>query len=623
MCGIAGIINTNGKVIEKTEVQAMIQRLAHRGPDDQGIYIKENVGLGHSRLSIIDLTETGHQPMTNGDASLHIVFNGEIYNYKELKRDLQAQGARFRSTSDTEVVLRLYEKEELECVRKLRGMFAFAIWDEKKKRLFVARDRLGQKPLKYFWDGKHFLFASELKALLTHPCVPRIVDWGCIGHYLSLQYTPTPSTGLLHIKKLPPASTMVLENDKLTIDQYWKLDFRKKLSLTESEWQERIREKLDEAVRLQMRADVEVGAFLSGGVDSSTIVHFMAQQAAKPIHTFSVGFDEKEFNELPQAKLIAERYGTEHHELHVSTENLTELLPQLVSMYEEPYADSSAIPTSLISKATSEYVKVALSGDGGDENFAGYPRYNALARNIQFEWAPKTLRRISWKASRALAGSSTFLYRLERFLEAESLDKKYYKYFAYFTDEEKSSLFTHRFPSTAEHIAKMLHAHGWSSTPSLDTAFETDLQSYLLDDVLPKVDIASMQYGLETRSPFLDHHIIELAAQMPADLKLRGEKNKHILKEAMRGTIPNEILFGKKRGFSVPLLKWMKRDLNQYAKEVLHNGRLVSENHIKQKKLEELFKRLAKHNNLYDAYKVWTILVLELWLSSIQISQCR
>jgi len=292
-------------------------------------------------------------------------------------------------------------------------------------------------------------------------------------------------------------------------------------------------------------------------------------------------------------------------------------------MYEEPYADSSAIPTSLISKATSEYVKVALNGDGGDENFAGYPRYNALARNIQFEWAPKTLRRISWKASRALAGSSTFLYRLERFLEAESLDKKYYKYFAYFTDEEKSSLFTHRFPSTAEHIAKMLHAHGWSSTPSLDTAFETDLQSYLLDDVLPKVDIASMQYGLETRSPFLDHHIIELAAQMPADLKLRGEKNKHILKEAMRGTIPNEILFGKKRGFSVPLLKWMKRDLNQYAKEVLHNGRLVSENHIKQKKLEELFKRLAKHNNLYDAYKVWTILVLELWLSSIQISQCR
>ncbi len=620
MCGIAGVINTNGKVIETTEVQAMIQCLAHRGPDNQGTYINGNVGLGHRRLSIIDLTDTGHQPMTNEDASLHIVFNGEIYNYKELQKDLQTHGIRFRSTSDTEVVLRLYEKDGMECVHKLRGMFAFAIWDEKKKRLFVARDRLGQKPLKYFWNGKHFLFASELKALLTHPCVQKDIDWESIGHYLSLQYTPTPSTGFVHIKKLPPASTMVLENNTLTIERYWKLDFSKKLSLTEGEWQERIREELDEAVRLRMRADVEVGAFLSGGVDSSTIVHFMAQQTDKPIHTFSVGFDDAGFNELPNAKLIAEKYGTEHHEFHVSTDNLTEVLPQLVAMYEEPYADSSAIPTALVSQATSEHVKVVLNGDGGDENFAGYLRYNALARNIQLERLPKTLRRMSWNASRALASRSTFLYRLSRFLEAESLDKKYYKYFSYFTDKEKLTLFTHCFPSTAEHIAGLLHGHGWSSTPSLDAAFETDLQSYLLDDLLPKVDIASMQYGLETRSPFLDHRFMELTAQIPADLKLRGGKNKYILKETMRGTIPNEILFGKKRGFSVPLLQWMKQDLNQYAKEVLHNGRLVNENHIRRKPLEELFNRLAQHNNLYDAYKVWTVLLLELWLSSIQTS---
>ncbi len=586
MCGIVGKINLDQSPVSEKEIALMTEKISHRGPDADGLYVKDNIGLGHRRLSIIDLSETGSQPMNDSEKNIWITFNGEIYNYLELKKDLEDKYD-FKSSSDTEVIIYLYKEYGVDCLKYLRGMFAFAIWDEKKQLLFCARDRLGQKPFKYYMDDKKFVFASELKAILTQEVKPEL-DWEAISHYLSMQYCPTPLTGFKNIKKLPPASYLILKDGKIEINKYWEIDYSKKQTLSEDEWKKKILAKLNESTKLRMRADVEVGAFLSGGVDSSAVVHFMAQNSDKPINTFSVGFDEEEFNELPQAKLIADKYKTNHHELKVDTSNLEELIPKLVELYEEPYADSSMIPTYLISEITNQKIKVVLNGDGGDENFTGYPRYKYLLKE-------KYLPKINWPFNK-----NTFGYRLQRLMSKEG----YYKYFAYFTDAEKNKLFNKELISSNEKFDVRGN--------NLDDYFKADLNTYLLDDLLVKVDIASMGVGaIELRSPFLDYEFMELTAQIPAKLK----PNKYILKQSLKGILPEEILFGKKRGFSIPMLKWMKEDLNKFAKKTIDSGYLLKNDLMNREELEKLYNNLDNHNNLYDAYKVWTLMLLELWLA--------
>ncbi|MCK4846050.1 MAG: asparagine synthase (glutamine-hydrolyzing), partial [Deltaproteobacteria bacterium] len=378
MCGICGKINFTGKPVEEGLLRAMAETLTHRGPDDEGVYIGGSVGLGHRRLSVIDLSKAAHQPMANEDETLWIVYNGEVYNFEELKEELLAKGHRFRSHSDTEVILHLYEEEGAKSVERLRGMFAFAIWDTKKKELFLARDRTGQKPLFYRIDDKDetFHFASEIKAILKDPTVKARPDLTAIDHYMTWQCVPAPYSAFEGIEKLPPAHYMTVKDGKATLTRYWKLNYTPKLDMTESEIKSKLVYDMREAVKLRMISDVPLGAFLSGGVDSSAVVALMAEVSNQPIKTFAIGFKDAAYNELSYAKIIAERFKTNHTEFIIEP-NALEILPKLVWHYGEPFADSSAIPTYYVSQLARDKVTVALNGDGGDESFAGYERYMA------------------------------------------------------------------------------------------------------------------------------------------------------------------------------------------------------------------------------------------------------
>src|SRR6266536_419804 len=394
MCGIAGIADVTGRPVDRTLLRAMTAVQAHRGPDGEAVVCRGAVGLGHRRLAIIDLS-TGDQPMSSDDGRVWIVFNGEIYNFRELRQELEAAGARFRTQSDTEVILRAYEAEGPACVSRLRGMFAFAILDERTRRLVLARDRVGIKPLVYSWDGRRLLFASEIKGILEDPTVARGLDMEALGQYLTFHYVPAPRTIFAAIRKLPPASTLVLSLDggEPVVSRYWSLRFAPDVRVTEGEWIERLRAELTDAVRCHMISDVPIGAFLSGGLDSSTVVALMAQASGAPVRTFSIGFDEADFDELRFARQVATRYGTDHYELVVKP-NALEVLPKLAWHFDEPFADSSAIPTYYVSKITREHVTVALSGDGGDENFAGYRRYaQAMALTARMDESPARLAR--------------------------------------------------------------------------------------------------------------------------------------------------------------------------------------------------------------------------------------
>jgi asparagine synthase (glutamine-hydrolysing) len=371
MCGIFGKLFFEKTKIEKKDYKDCLDAISHRGPNDEGFYVDENIILGSRRLAIIDLSEAGHMPMTNEDGRFWIVFNGEIYNFLDLRKELEKRH-KFKSKTDTEVILHLYEEKGIDCLRYLRGMFAFAVWDKKEKILFLARDRLGKKPLKYYFNDKFFIFASELKAILKDKEVPREIDWGAIDEYLTYQYVPHPKTGFKGIFKLEPAHYLLITLDgKIKKERYWDLDFTQKLNLSENEWIGAIEEKLKESVKIRLISDVPLGAHLSGGIDSSMVVAMMAQEMKEPVKTFSIGFKEKTYDETKYARLVAKRYGTDHHELIIEP-NAIEILPKLVYHYEEPYADSSALPTWYLCQMTKNYITVALNGDGGDENFAGY-----------------------------------------------------------------------------------------------------------------------------------------------------------------------------------------------------------------------------------------------------------
>ncbi len=623
MCGIAGKYVVGGRRVDAASLVRMGDAIAHRGPDDAGTYLSPDgaLGLGFRRLAIVDLSGRGHQPMRYRDR-FAIVFNGEIYNYREERTRLAALGHRFVSDTDTEVILALYAEHGAECVRYLRGMFAFAIYDERERTLFCARDRVGKKPFKYYYEQGVFLFASELKAILTQPEVKREPDETAIHHYLTYQYVPAPQTGFAGVKKLRPGHSLTLNcrTGAIKVERYWKLEYARKLRLPEAEWQERILAALDESVRIRMEADVPLGAFLSGGIDSSAVVALMSKYATDPVKTFSIGFAEARFNELGYARQIADRFGTDHHEFVVRPDAV-DTLPLLVRHYEEPYADSSALPTYYVSKLTREHVTVALNGDGGDENFAGYSRYSVQQFSLLYDRFRLLNSAVAAPAARLLyrRWKTTFAERADRFAATLGKDyaRRYVGYVCYFTEAAKRELYAPGFAArvaASESEALVAALFTEADTPDrMDQMLYADINSYLPDDLLAKVDIATMAVSLEGRSPFLDHTLLELTAQLPFNLKLRNWDNKkYILKKALRGLIPDDILFRPKMGFGIPIEAWFRDDLAGYAESVLLSPRAASRGIFRPEAVKALLRR-HQTTKVNFGHRLWALLTLELW----------
>lgn len=623
MCGICGkIYFDRSEKVDISLIDRMTSVLKHRGPDDRGIHVEGHVGLGHQRLSIIDLSAAGHQPMPNEDSSIWIVFNGEIYNFEELRQELQASGHVFRSHSDTEVIIHLYEEEAADCVHRLRGMFAFAIWDNNKQQLFIARDRAGKKPLVYAVTDKAFLFASEIKSLLNDTSVDTQVNPEAIHHYLTYQYVPGPLTIFRGIKKLPPAHTLVLRDGQATIKQYWNLSYAGKTTISSlSDCTEKFLDVFRDAVKIRLRSDVPLGAFLSGGIDSSATVAVMSGLLNQPVKTFSIGFEDSDFNELQYAKKIARLYQTDHTEFVVKPDAL-KILPKIIWHYDEPYADPSAIPTYYVSKLTSEHVTVALNGDGGDESFAGYERYVANRLAACYAKIPFFIREKFIKKAANLLPYREYRWsisrRLKRFINGvtEEPASRYVQWLCCFNNDMKENLYSQSFKQTVAAVDSVSLTADMYNRSDADNLLEktlfADVMLYLPYDLLVKVDIASMANSLEARSPFLDHKLMEFAASLPADLKLRGIQTKYILKKAFKPLLPKEILYRKKMGFGVPLHRWFRQELKTVAYEILLDKRTTSRGYFKKDAVRLL---LDEHVALRadHSYRIWALLYLELW----------
>ncbi|MDI6752071.1 MAG: asparagine synthase (glutamine-hydrolyzing) [bacterium] len=620
MCGICGKLLLDGTTPKKDLILKMCDTIRHRGPDDEGVYIGKNIGLGHRRLSIIDLS-TGHQPLSNEDDTIWIVFNGEIYNFQEIRPNLISRGHRFKTKTDTETVIHLYEEYGVDCVQHLRGMFAFAIWDEPNKRLFLARDRIGKKPLCYSLTRNSFVFASELKAILEDIDINKEINLEAIHHYLTYQYVPSPLTIFTQIKKLPPGHIMVVEDGKLKrLERYWRPEYKPKTSLSEPEIIESILEILKEATRIRLISDVPLGAFLSGGIDSSAIVAMMSQLMNEPVKTFSIGFPEASFNELSFARIIADRFKTEHHEKIVKPDAL-DILPKIVWHYDEPYADSSCIPTYYLSQMTRQKVIVALNGDGGDETFAGYERYVAYKLTSCYEKVPKFIRdgiSASLKAFPESSSRQNFIRKAKRFTEvmAEPNERRYIRWLSIFSNEMKERIYSEEMKErmrkidSVQMIADSFKRSGTDDL--LDTLLFVDTMNYLPFDLMVKVDIASMAHSLECRSPFLDHKLVEFAASIPSNLKLKGGETKHILKKALAKILPKEILNRGKMGFGVPLSFWFREELKDYAQEILLCKKADNRGYFEQKEIKNLLKEhISGRTN--HSYRIFSLLMLELW----------
>jgi asparagine synthase (glutamine-hydrolysing) len=629
MCGIAGILDLKGRAVERRLLERICARLAHRGPDDQGFYLDRDVALGQRRLSIIDLS-SGRQPMGNEDGTVWVTFNGEIYNFLELRADLEGQGHRFATRTDTEVIVHAYEQYGTGCLERFRGMFAFAVWDSRQRSLFLARDRVGKKPLFYGWAGSQFVFASELQALVEHPGIRREVDPAAIDRYLTYGYIPAPGTIYRGVAKLSPGHFLVLKAPEGSPgiaapreEPYWQLEYTPKLDLDEDEAAEGLLEVLTEAVRLRLIADVPLGALLSGGVDSSVVVALMSRLSDRPVKTFSIGFEEKSFNELPYARLVAQRYGTDHHELIVRAQGL-DVLPTLVRHHGEPFADSSAVPSYHVARLTRQHVTVALNGDGGDECFAGYERYLGSGLAERYQRIPRPVRVGMIEPLAALIPATlprrNRLSQAKRFLQvaAQPTARRYLRWVTYFTPEQKQGLYTPEFRNRLgghEGGAWLLHQFAdvrREGCDHLDALLATDVRSYLPHDLLVKMDIATMASSLEARSPFLDHKVMEFAARLPGRYKLRGTTLKYLLKKVARKLLPAENLDRRKMGFGIPVGNWMRGELRPLLDEVLLSPTALARGYFRPEAVQQLVEENAKGPHDQSS-QLWALLWLELW----------
>jgi len=621
MCGIVGMVNLDGRAADSALLGRMNEAIHHRGPDEEGTYLRGHVGLAMRRLAIIDLAG-GQQPIANEDRTAWIVFNGEIYNFRELKKRLEDLGHHFRTDCDTEAIIHAYEEWGADCPKHLRGMFAFAIWDERKQELLLARDRVGKKPLLYSKTAGSFVFGSEFSALLLHPSVGREIDRGAIHDYLSFMCVPAPLTAYRDIRKLEPGHTLTLtRGGEMKIERYWEPDFSKKLKVTEEEAGERALALLREAVRVRLMSEVPLGAFLSGGVDSSAVVALMAEESSTPVKTFSIGFDEQDFSELHHARRVAEYVGAEHHEFVVRPDAM-EVLPKLVEHYGEPYADSSAIPTYYVARETRKHVTVALNGDGGDECFAGYERYAAMRLSERYRRLPGVLReRVIRQAVELLPISESRpsnARKVRRLLRAASLPpvERYLRWVSVINPEEKDGLYAEEFRQSVAGRDVREHLRPWFARANgagvVDAALLADTMTYLPNDLLVKVDIASMAVSLEARSPFLDHHVIEFAASLPERMKLRGLTTKYILKKTLRKLLPPENLSRGKMGFGVPVGHWFRGQMQGFLRENLLSER-ASRRGLFRPEVVRRMVELHTRGERDHTHQLWTLLMLELW----------
>lgn len=634
MCGIAGITAFAGlSPDERCAVNSMVQAVRHRGPDDQGTFCDGRAALGHARLSIIDLSAAGRQPMANEDETVWITFNGEIYNFAELREMLVARGHRFRTRTDTEAIVHLYEEYGEQCVEHLRGMFAFAIWDQKRQRLLLARDRLGIKPLYYGLqeDGPHrgrLVFGSEVKSLLQAPDWPREIDLEAVLDFLTFGWIPAPKSIFKSIRKLPPAHTAVFDRAGLRLREYWTLSDADPLPDDEDSLCEELRERISEAVGVRLISDVPLGAFLSGGVDSSAVVATMAGLQTDPVVTNSIGFAEQSFNELEFADQVAKRFGTRHHRQIVRAD-AADMLDKLSWHFDEPFADSSAVPTYYVSQMARQSVTVCLSGDGGDENLAGYRRYKFTQRQRAVRcWLPDTLRRGLFAPLARAYPKADWLPRVFRakatLTELASSDvEAIYRSRALLQPEISRRLLN---PAAAESLGDYdplsVIDHHYQRSPMrdpLNRELYVDLKTYLVDDILTKVDRASMAVGLEVRVPLLDHRLVEFMARIPPRLKLNGGEGKYLLKRAFRPKLGSEIVDRRKMGFAIPLNQWLRGPLREATEGLLLSPNAQINDWLDRATVERHCRALQS-GLAYRESLIWALLTLEQWAQRFAVA---
>lgn len=617
MCGIAGFINKekNAPIDERADLlDQMCRVITHRGPDEQGTVVTGRAALGMRRLSIIDL-KSGQQPIYNEDGNLAIVFNGEIYNYLELKKELEARGHRFKTNSDTETIVHAFEEFGADCVRHLRGMFAFAIWDKRDESLFIARDRVGKKPLFYaLTERGNFVFGSEMKVLLTHGEIAPEIDLAALDAYLTFGYVPEEFCIFKNVHKLLPGHCLTLKRGEIKTHKYWDFDYKKVSDIkTEAEYVEVLRDKIRESVKIRLISEVPLGAFLSGGVDSSSVVGMMSQILETPVKTFSIGFNEDSFNELKFARVAAKHFNTEHHEF-VVTPDLVETVDELVWHFDEPFADSSALPTFMVSKMAREFVTVVLSGDGGDELFAGYTRYVVDRRRSGLANLPEIVRKNLRGLSEILphgAKGKNYLYNVS----LDAIDR-YIDSISQYNAVRKKSLYAKDLQSrlngnSGTSIYRNLAA-SVSTGDAIDNLLYLDSKTYLPGDILTKVDRMSMAASLEARVPLLDHELIELVTQIPANLKMKGLETKYIFKKAMEGIVPPEILYREKQGFGVPIEEWINNQLRSRIHETLLEKRTTERGYFEKSYVQTLLDEHSKQRRDHS-HALWILWMLELW----------
>lgn len=614
MCGIVGY----GGFTKKNLLDKAIKEIHHRGPDDNGAAYFDGIALGNTRLAIIDLSPKGHQPMFNVDKSLCITFNGEIYNFKEVKRLLEKK-YEFQSNSDTEVILYAYKEWGSKCLEKLNGMFSFVIYDRKNKLLFGARDRLGQKPLKYYFKDGEFIFASETKAIFSLLKSSPDIDSKAIDDFLTFQYVPAPATGFKDIYKLPAGHYFIYQDKKLSVHKYWSINFTKKLTLSENEWRELVFSEIERSVRSHLISDVPVGALLSGGLDSSIVVALMAKNSSRRINTFSIAFDDNRFDETRYAKIVSEKYQTIHTSFTVTSKELLDNMANLVNIFDEPIADNSILPTSLVSQLASRKVKVALTGDGGDESFAGYDRYTFVNIANLIAKSPTIFKKTALFPTKIALQLYPHkqIERIHRFFLTldDTFYRKYVNYNSFFTNKVKAHLYTNEFKEKIKNNDSYNIYSGYyeKKLSDLDNALKIDINTYLPNDLLYKSDSASMACGLELRSPFLDHLLMEKMAAMPSSMKIRLLNKKTILKNIASdyNLLPKEIIYRKKQGFNTPQNKWFKGPLKKYITEQILTSKMIGlifDRDKMEKYLDDYFRKNLNYDN-----NIFALLMLSSW----------
>jgi asparagine synthase (glutamine-hydrolysing) len=626
MCGICGKINIQGNAIPQELILGMTNALSYRGPDDHGIYQSQNpisVSLGHRRLSIVDLSQAGKQPMTNEDKTIWLVFNGEIYNHQELRRTLQSQGHQFSSQTDSEVILHAYEQEGIACLEKLNGMFAFALWDSRKQSLYLCRDRAGIKPLLYSWDGQSLIFASEIRSILCDTSINQDMDHEALNLYLTFNYIPAPYTIYQNIKKLEAGCYLELKNNTIRIERYWDVKLTTSSVMDASDYQKELYRLMEDAIRLQAIADVPLGAFLSGGIDSSIIVGLMSKNSSSKVKTFSIGYEDMPLlDETHYARQVADLHQTDHTEIKVQSKDTLGVFTDLISWFDEPFADSSAIPTFIVSKETRRHVKVALSGDGGDELFAGYRMYLGESFYQRYRNIPSLLRKslieplINTLPDSRNQKSLEQIRRLKKFImgSADHFEDRFFLWNQIMSQNLRENLLIKQ-PDRMD-LGNTLYRQSLNSFGSdrINQMLYCDFKNSLPGDMLNKVDWMSMKNSLEVRVPMLDHRVIELAFQIPGELKIRNGQTKHILIETFKNLLPASLLNRPKSGFEVPISQWLKTDLKFLIDEYLSEKRIKQQGIFHYPPIKNLIDDLIS-NRRDTSWQLWNLIVFQAWHS--------